>query len=417
MSSISGNMTVGEKTFEAIFNSCVESILLTDRKGVILLANPESERLFGYEPDELPGQSVEVLIPKPKQASHKNHRADFNKNPTPRKMGVGRDLRAVKKDGTEFPIEVSLNPTEINGEGVIICFLIDITKRKKIEEALQKSEEQLITYAAQLEKKVEDRTQELKKAIGTLEDEIKVRKKAESEARQSLEKEKELNELKTRFVSMASHEFRTPLSTILSSASLINKYNNNPEFEDKREKHVERIKNNVNDLTSILNDFLSLDKLEAGKIQNNPESIDIEKAVEEIVTDLRQTCKKGQNIDLLLKNAIGSYILDKAILRHVIQNLVSNAIKYSPEDSVISIVVEKGKKGIHLNVKDQGIGIPESDQKHLFERFFRAHNSTHIQGTGLGLNLVKKYLELIGGEISFESSEGKGSTFKVFLPN
>lgn len=410
------------RTYAEIFNSSAEGIIIVNRNGEIIMANPQSEKLFDYERGEFINKKIECLIPHQYRKRHVGHRNSYHENPRPMQMGKGRDLVGLAKNGREFPIEVSLNPAKINNEQVVIAFVIDITERKKIERALEESEKQLVKYAAELEKRVSDRTEELATTIKKLEDtnerlecEIIERKKAEEEARKSLEKEKELNELKSRFVSMASHEFRTPLSTILSSATLISRYNT-PETADKKLKHIDRIKSNVQDLTGILNDFLSLDKLEEGRIQANEQQFDLVLLVREIAEQLQSVAKKGQSISFATPHHECVINTDPQLLKQIVSNLVSNAIKYSPEGKTIVVSVQQENGEANVTVKDSGIGIPENDQKHLFERFFRAHNVTNIQGTGLGLNLVKKYLDLMGGTITYKSIEHEGSTFKISLP-
>lgn len=409
-------------TYAEIFNSSAEGILIVNRNGEIILANPQSEKMFDYELGEFINKKIESLIPLEYRKGHVGHRHAYHQNPRPMQMGKGRDLVGLAKSGREFPIEVSLNPAEINNEQVVIAFVIDITERKKIERALEESEKQLVKYAAELEKRVSDRTEELAATIEKLEDtneklerEIIERKKAEEEANKSLEKEKELNELKSRFVSMASHEFRTPLSTILSSATLISKYST-PDTADKKLKHIERIKSNVHDLTGILNDFLSLDKLEEGRVEASKQQFDLVLLVREITEQLQSVAKKEQQITFDTPHKECLISSDPQLLKQIVSNLVSNAIKYSPENKAIGVSVLKENGIVGITVKDNGIGIPENDQKHLFERFFRAHNVTNIQGTGLGLNLVKKYLDLMGGTITYDSIEHKGSTFKISLP-
>jgi signal transduction histidine kinase len=239
-------------------------------------------------------------------------------------------------------------------------------------------------------------------------------KKAEIEIQVALEKEKELNELKSRFVSMASHEFRTPLSAILSSVALISRYNA-PDDEEKRIKHVSRIKSSVSNLTDILNDLLSIGKLEEGAVQAQPAFFDIKNLSAEIVQEIQSVAKPGQKIhyEHSGESTINS---DKNLVRNIIVNLSSNAIKYSSENKPIYISTSVSPSSLSIKIKDEGIGIPEKDQKHLFGRFFRAGNVTNIQGTGLGLNIVKKYLEVLGGRINFTSEMNKGTTFNIEIP-
>lgn len=406
--------------YREIFYSCVEGILVV-KNGKVVLANPQCADLFGYEVDEMRGMFVEEFIPMNKRGYHTEVRHDYDKAPVTKQMGVGRDLEAMRKDGSTFPVEISLNPAVINGDDAVIAHIINISVRKQVELELKRSEEQLIQYAAELEQRVEDRTKELGDAVRDLkktnihlEEEIVERIKAEKEVNKALTKEKELNEMKSRFVSMASHEFRTPLSTILSSAALIAKYTET-EQQDKRERHIKRIKTNVTELTSILNEFLSLEKIDAGKMHVEIHEMAFNPFVEEFVSDLETITKEGQVIKCNLPDEEFSIQSDPQLLKQVLTNLMSNAIKYSDTGSEIQLNVNKSKKGVQIAIVDQGMGIPEGDQKHLFDKFFRAHNSHHIQGTGLGLNIVKKYLELLNGDITFESVEGKGSTFTIIL--
>ena len=250
-----------------------------------------------------------------------------------------------------------------------------------------------------------------------VEQNITKKKKAEEDMQRAFEKEKQLNELKSRFVSMASHEFRTPLSTILSSSSLIEKYLDKTDADiattrENTHRHIKRIKSSVGNLTSILNDFLSLDKLEQGKVEVKPSIFNIAKFAEELVEEQQATVKKGQKIIYTHTGETEVY-LDKQMLKNILYNLISNASKYSPEDSDIEFKTTLTEKELSISVTDHGIGIPDSDHEHLFERFFRGKNVTNIQGTGLGLNIVKRYTDLINGQISYTSKEGKGTTFNL----
>ncbi len=240
-------------------------------------------------------------------------------------------------------------------------------------------------------------------------------KEVQQELEKALKIEQELNELKSRFISMASHEFRTPLSAILSSAILIGKQNE-PGKEERREKHVTRIKANVKNLVVILNDFLSLSKLEEGKVRVDPQQFELTDFVGQLVEEMGTNIKEGQSIQLKLPKNVISVFLDPKLLSHILTNLLSNASKYSDENQDVVLELHQEKKTIEFRVSDKGIGIPTKEQKNLFERFFRAENVTNIQGTGLGLHIVKQYTELMKGNVAFESEEGKGSTFIITLP-
>lgn len=239
-------------------------------------------------------------------------------------------------------------------------------------------------------------------------------KQVEQNIRKALSKEKQLNELKSRFIAMASHEFRTPLSAILSSVSLIGRYLTTEE-QEKRDKHINRIKSNVANLTGILDDFLSLSKLEEGRVESTPVPFDLFMFLNEVTDEMQGVAKPGQKL-LVSYQGEKEVFLDKRLLKNILINLISNATKYSPPESEIELHAEITEPYVKISVRDYGIGIPEEEQIHLFERFYRANNATNIQGTGLGLNIVQKYITLMGGKVEFESQLDQGTTFTLFFP-
>jgi len=402
-------------TFRALFEHSSIGIIISNREGNIVKSNVFANKIFGYEANELNGLMVEVLIPKPLKEKHIEDRRQFNKNPTSRAMGENLNLWAVKKNGEKIAVEISLSHYEEDGQLQIVTFINEITERRMAEERLQKLAKELEAKAAERTRELTDALQELHHTNVGLEKEMEHRKKYETQILKTLEREKELNELKSRFVSMASHEFRTPLSGILTSASLLARYNQVGD-EHKRERHIQIIKKSVKNLTNILNDFLSLDKLEQGKITSHASSFTLSKFMQTLVEDFRDLSENAQRIVLVPSKVDATLFQDKEMLQNVMNNLISNAIKYSPEKSLITIRTSLENKAVTIEIEDQGIGIPQEDQKHLFERFFRANNVTTVQGTGLGLNIVKRYLDLMGGCISFISKENQGTTFKITLP-
>ncbi len=394
---------------DALFKHATEGIIVSDSEAKIVMVNPIAENLFGYQKNELIGKKIETLVPRKYTHSHPKQRDEFIKNPRPRSMGSGIDLFAMKKDGTEFPVEISLSNFSTSKGKFVMCFVIDITERKSQEAEIQKAHEEIKHLNVELENRVAERTEELATVINKLAE-------SKQEVMRALEKERELNELKSRFVTTASHEFRTPLATILSSVSLIGRYNL-VEEEEKRFKHIYRIKSAVHNLTEILNDFLSLSKLEEGVIRNQPEEIIIDKFSSEIADELKSMAKEGQKITYNHSGDRQNINMDRQLLKNIIINLLSNAIKYSSENKEIIFNTTLHLSKLKITIKDSGMGIPEQDQPLLFERFFRAQNASHIQGTGLGLNIVKKYVELLNGEISFISKLNVGSTFTIIIPN
>ncbi len=406
------NLHQEKEKFEALFQHASMGILVAGKTGEILLANNFLLAQFGYEKQqELVGKKIEQLIPSRYHQHHTRYRDQYNKHPQPRPMGVGKDLFAVKKDGTEFPVEISLSNYVMDGESYTIAFISDITRRKEYENAVILQKEQLAeTFKKieemndELEEKVELRTKQLKDTLEQLEI-------SRDELAKALSKEKELSDLKSRFVSMASHEFRTPLSTILSSASLVAKYTEGEE-QDKRDKHIHRIKSSVNNLTSLLNEFLSIGKIEDGKIVANNISFNIRELIAALCTELEGIAKKDQQI-IYRHTGEERVLLDPSLLRNVITNLLSNAIKFSSENGIIEVDSKVGAGEILITVQDHGLGISKEDQEHLFERFFRGANVTNIQGTGLGLHIVGRYIEIMDGKIEFESELEKGTRFII----
>jgi PAS domain S-box-containing protein len=531
--------------FKNIFELSVNGILVVDLEGIIIKANPASERLFGYEFGELIYQKVENRIPNTFKNKRLNTKERHFNSPKEKKLEKGLDLFGYRADGSKFPLEISLMNSTIAGKQVVIAFITDITTHEKIEKKLKSTQSQLEIYSLELEEKVASRTSELTATVEklvasnlSLEDQIEEtedakksviaskslssaiaknfpngfiivfnanfemlliagetvaqlglgkklieeitiddismfsatqkiklkqdilktiagahlgfeiayenkyfsvntipladknalissalfvysniteQKKVEQDSQNALKKEQELNELKSRFVAMASHEFRTPLSAIQTSAILIGRQNK-PGKEQKREKYVAQIKRNVKQLVVILNDFLSLSKLEEGKVTANKVTFDFVVLSKTLVEEVSMTKKIGKNIIISAPDAPVLLNLDPKLVRRILMNLLSNAIKYSPENTDIHIKIEKRNQFISLEVQNQGIGIPEEEQDKLFERFFRAKNVQDIEGTGLGLHIIKQFVALMNGTIDFKSKTNKGATFLVKLP-
>lgn len=528
---------------KAFFELSSIGILLMNTIGEIVTINRYVLQQFGYEKNELIGRKVEMLIPERYRQSHVTHRENFITLHSEMPMGSGKDLLAVKKDGTEFPVEISLSKYPSADNKYIITFISDISERKNAEaearklhgeleskvehrtQALQTLLHQLETSKADLEKVslfhkalldnagaiivsvdtngiIQTFNPEAERQLGykaeeligihtpvffhdshpqqqhaesmTLETDrmmkadlellfdkarqtgrnelewyyvrkngtkfpvrlsvtpmkdaqgiirgfmgiafdISGTKKIELELNEALEKEKELNELKSRFVTMASHEFRTPLSTILSSAYLIEKYVGT-EDQPKRKMHLQRVISSVSMLTDILNDFLSVGKIEEGKIQVRFAYINICKIVKEAIDTIENTLKANQRIQYHHEGCEEAF-LDPSLLKHIILNLSSNASKFSTEGKLIQLSTINADHRLVLSVKDYGMGIAKSDQQHLMERFFRGANAGNIQGTGLGLHIVAKYAELMNGTVECKSELEKGTEFIITFNN
>jgi len=398
-------------------------VITSDEK--INLLNKKGYELLGYQEGKLHNKNwFEIAIPAGEREEVRDYFQQMIKRKKSSEKNEYFENNVVTKDGKKRLIAWR-NAILADDAGRVTATIssgVDITEQRAAENSLKE-------LNAELEERVEDRTEELAEAINQLlninkqlEYEIQERKaiedalrKSENELRLAYEKEKELSELKSRFVSMASHEFRTPLSTILSSADLIEAYKRE-EQQSKRERHTNRIKSSVANLTGILNDFLSLSKLEEGKIMEHPVSFDLNDFCEDVLDQMQGLLKADQHIRHEMTVDPPVIILDKKMLKNILFNLLSNAIKYSDAGTVIDCRIDRRKDNLIVVIADEGIGIPEEEQQHLFTQFFRARNVENIQGTGLGLNIVKRYVELMGGSISFESKLGEGTTFTVFIP-
>ncbi|MCG8328947.1 MAG: PAS domain-containing sensor histidine kinase [Chitinophagales bacterium] len=422
MNKLQRQLQDSKNTLQAVIKTAVDGIIIINSRGIINMVNQAAIKLFGYSEEEMLGQNVSLLMPSPHREDHDAYIDNYHKTGKGKIIGIGREVDGKRKDGTLFPLRLAVSKVEADDGLLFVGVIHDLTEEKA-------AEEKIISLNKELEQKVEERTEKLTDVVNKLlqsniklEQEVKEKEAAEAallkneqELKTALEKEKELNELKSRFVSMASHEFRTPLTTIASSAELIGMYAHTDQ-QKKREKHLKRIQSAVTNLTGILGDFLSLSKLEEGKIMLHPVQFNMEELLIEAVEEMQSILKPNQIICKNFHNTNGYITLDKKLVKNIFLNLLSNAIKYSDAGSSIWLDVKIEDKVIHASLKDEGIGIPVEDQKHLFSRFFRAENAINIQGTGLGLNIVKRYLDMLGGKIWFESSQGNGTSFFFEIP-
>jgi PAS domain S-box-containing protein len=397
-----------QEKFKAIFQNASLGILVINQSGNITLANDFLIKQFGYSnADELIGKKMEILIPKRYHHEHVSDRNHYMEHPTTRPMGMGRDLFGITKNGKELPLEISLSSYSSDNETFSIAFISDISPRIEVQDKLR---EQRIALAAmnkkmellneELEKKVETRTSKLQETMQKLE-------ASKDELYKALSKEKDLGDLKSAFVSMASHEFRTPLSTILSSASLLAKYKLTEE-QSKRDKHILRIKSSVLNLNNILNEFLSLGKIEDGKIATHKSVFNIEEFISQQINEMTEILKPGQHVNYSHKGK-SDVTLDEVFFKNILINLLSNAVKFSEENKPIFICTEIKNNTLKFSIKDEGMGISKKDQEHLFEIFYRATNAINIPGTGLGLHIVAKYAEMMDGKIKIKSELNKGT--------
>lgn len=493
--------------YKIVFNTIQEGLILTDMTGTIRLVNPRTEKLFGYSQDELIGQKIEILIPSEFRKSHVASRDGYQKRPVNRQMGSGMTLFGRRKDGSKFPVEISLNSFEDQkGDRFVSALITDIHIRKKAQDEVLRINDNLEQIVAERTKALYETTQLyesiskhfptgaifvlnldfkidyadgmefvrlnhnpndvlsqnyvaintenrrkllhmlnrlieegavapeyiqkdneyykvnaslLKDTSGKLsrilivENNITQQKTTEEALEKNIEEQRRLNLLKSRFVSFASHEFRTPLTTMNSSADLIKRY---LELDDKEKilKHVSRVQHSVVYMTSLLNDFLSLDKIDSGFVTLNIQNFGLNKLLEECLEEVAGLKLAQQTI--LIDNAVESIHSDPFLLKSILINLISNGLKYSGENGTVKIHSEIVGNELGICIEDNGIGIPQVDLQNLFTRFFRASNAQEIKGTGLGLHIVSRHVEMLDGRITCKSEEGVGTKFCIFLP-
>ena len=400
---------------DVLLQSTPLGTIIATYSGEIVLVNPAALRLFGYPAEELLGKPLKMLLPERFHGKIEEYSGKTMKSHPGGPVAETLDVFALKKQKTEFPVHIWLNAYYQDKECLIMAFIDDVTERKEAEKALIEQKEQLetVTYDVrrmntELENKVAERTLILREALLELE-------KSQTELSEALNKEKELNEIKSRFVSMASHEFRTPLSAVLSSATLIGKYPQTEE-QEKRDKHIRRIKSSVKHLNDLLEDFLSLGKLEQGRVFANAENFDVKEFMIDLLDEMKHTLKSGQNMELFYEGEC-FFVTDKRLLKNIMLNLLSNAVKFSDENTGILVSINNEASKMVVQVKDEGIGISKEEFPYLFSTFYRAKNAVNIQGTGLGLHIIKRYIETIEGEISLTSELGEGSTFTISMPS
>lgn len=409
----------GAPRLQALIEMATDAIITINERGIIETANLATSQLFGYDRAEMIGRNISMLMTSQDREQHDQYMQNYQQTGQAKIIGVGREVWGKRKNGAEFPLRLAVSETIFANRRIYTGILHDIS-------ALKKAEAEVLSLNQQLEDKVKVRTEELAKAINkltqtnqVLEEQIEQRKATEEtlllrekELKNALSKEKELGELKSRFVSMASHEFKTPLSTILSSVELINMYQT-AEQQERRDKHAAKIQSAVKQLTEVLNDFLSLSRLEQGSIDVNKQWVGLEEIIQAAVEAASGQLKVAQHVQLTLDKTDELVLTDPKILQAILINLLSNAAKYSNEGQQITITTRFEDSHFYISVCDQGIGIPEQEQSRLFTRFFRASNVENIKGTGLGLNIVGQYMELLGGEISFKSRENQGACFTL----
>jgi len=396
------------RRYEAIFSNAAMPIIVCDQQGIIVSANPLAETLFGYSPGQLTTQLIEQLVPQGMTNYDEKLRQSFNDKPQVRMMDQNLDMHARRQDGSTFPVEISLSYFRLEDELYAIAYIIDISLKKQAEHQLISKGDQIVRLNADLEHKVADRTHALMNTLDQL-------RQSKDELAQALVTEQKLGELKSRFVSMASHEFRTPLTVLQTSATILEKQLADVPQPEKRTKHFDRIRSSIKHLNGILEEFLLVGKLEEGKVELHVAEVNLDPFVRETVADMQGLMKAGQTVAIQL-TCIPPVWLDPSLLHKVLVNLLTNAVKYSGSGSTVTVRGSCTDSVVTLAVQDQGIGISRDDQQHLFERFYRANNVSNIAGTGLGLHIVGRYVAIMGGEVLLQSELNQGTMVTLNLP-
>lgn len=408
-------MLSGDEVFYKIcFDSQLEGIIIIDKSGKIVMANVAVERIFGYKNDVLKGTSIEYLFPEKHRENYKNFFLSYSHLPKRYRKEHGLEVFGLHKNGKLLELELGLNYFNHDGKLYIVALMSEFGIRRKKEQRIKEKNKSLQIEVAKQTSQLMYLIGELEHSNRQLKEKIAEKVVAEKKVKKSLEKEKELNQLQAKFISLASHEFKTPLSGILTSAGLIEKYNNN-DFNEKIDHHALTIKTLVSQLNDILDDFLFLKNAESENYALRLSSFKFCDLIKKLVQDAEPLLKDGQRIEIKPCKSPVVVCQDKKVIDIILRNVLYNAIKFSPEDSIITMEIYRNNF-LHITIEDHGIGIPSEALRHLFKRFYRAKNALPIQGTGLGLHIAKSYLERLDGSINIESKEGKGTKVYIKLP-
>ncbi|HEX3093389.1 MAG TPA: PAS domain-containing sensor histidine kinase [Candidatus Angelobacter sp.] len=378
-----------ESRYRKLLHAAPDAILEVNEEGRILILNEAVERMFGYSRAELLGLSVDQLVPASMRGGHAQHRGAYAEHPKARPMGTGLELQGQRKDGSLFPVEISLSPNWIEGSLHVIASVRDITERKAVEDRIRLLHEQ---YAAELTMKneqLEARNREVEHA----------------------------NRLKNEFLASMSHELRTPLHTIIGFSELLTEQLEGP-LGEKQQRFIGHILQDARHLLELINEILDISKIESGRLELKRESFDFSQCVEEVLAGIRHQAA-ARNITLENKNRFQSSLhADRLRVKEILYNLLSNAVKFTPEGGRVWVEAISEGDTLHVSVCDTGIGIPEKEHPSIFEKFYQVGDTTGgvREGTGLGLPITKHLVELHGGTISVESRPGQGSSFRLTFP-
>ena len=352
-------MSRAKEMFELAVEVCPSGIVMADSVGKMVMVNTEIERMFGYRREELIGQTVDILAPERMRTQHAKHRSDFKLRPGPRRMGAGRDLFGRRKDGSEFPIEVGLNPINADENFWVLGTIVDISERKQRER------------------------------------------------------------MKDQFVSTVSHELRTPMTSIAGALGLI-AGGAAGKLPDSAARLVTVAQTNCQRLVRLINDILDIEKLHAGRMEFKLQQVEVLPLTQQVIESMRGFADGfGVRVRLDTSPIDGTIHVDPDRLVQVVTNLLSNAIKFSPRDAEVTVAIETRREGICISVRDRGPGIPAEFKPRVFEEFAQANttNTREKGGTGLGLSIVKEIVKRLGGQVGFHDALGGGTVFSVELPS
>jgi len=386
--SASGDVSADERLRE-LLEAAPDAILQVDQEGRIILLNHMAEKMFGYPREELLGQPVEILVPKELRGSHVAHRARYASHPVTRPMGNGLVLEAVRKDGSRFPVEISLSPG--NGEtGFRATAIIrDITARKQAEDRFREVQERYTRELALHNEELALRNREVERA----------------------------NRLKTEFLASMSHELRTPLHTIIGFSELLGEELHGP-LNEKQKRFVNHIHRDSLHLLELINDILDLSKIESGRIELRPEPLDLGAVIEDALSSIRPLGRAKFLTIQAHVAPLAAVHADPLRMKQILMNLLSNAIKFTPAEGRIDVRAHLDRDFVEVSVTDTGIGIPREEQEAIFDIFHQVGATTKgiREGTGLGLAITRRLVEEHGGTITVESEPGKGSRFTFTIP-
>ena len=362
-----------EARFGDLLESMPDGIVMASPSGHIVIANSQAERLFGYETGELRGMAVEQLLPLRYRSGHAGHRSNYMQQPRKRAMGSGLDLAGLRKDGSEFPVEISLSPLRTEQTVFVMSAIRDISERKRIERALQ------------------DKNQELAEA----------------------------SRAKDRFLAGMSHELRTPLNAIIGFTGTLLMKLPGP-LNAEQEKQLRTVQTSGRHLLALINDLLDVAKIAAGKTELRIEPVSCQEVLHEVEATLRPMAQaKDLQFRLVLPEPPVVLNSDRRCLCQIVLNLTGNAIKFTEQGQVcLTLALAEAAQALEIQVEDSGVGIAQAEQAKLFTPFSRIHTAgaSAPEGTGLGLHLSQQMAHLLGGRITVRSEPGQGSCFTLHLP-